>query len=97
VPAAAWSAIAIPLFVDVALAVLRPVEDVLAQRYVGRASVVLALGDAKPPQVSANDRDCGCAERDGAERGHEPAVSAVDSPTITSSAVRSRHVAHLEQ
>ena len=28
--AAAWSAIAVPLFVDVALAVLRPVEDVLA-------------------------------------------------------------------
>jgi UDP-N-acetylmuramoyl-tripeptide--D-alanyl-D-alanine ligase len=40
--AAAWSAIAAPLFVDVALAVLRPVEDVLAQRYVGRASAVLA-------------------------------------------------------
>ena len=40
--AAAWSAIAVPLFVDVALAVLRPVEDLLAQRYVGHASAVLA-------------------------------------------------------
>ena len=42
VPAAVWSAIVVPLFVDVALAVLRPVEDLIAQRYVGRASAVLA-------------------------------------------------------
>ena len=41
-PAAVWSAIVVPLFVDVALAVLRPVEDLIAQRYVGRASAVLA-------------------------------------------------------
>ncbi len=42
VVAAASGAIAVPLLVDVALAVLRPVEDLLAQRYVGRASAVLA-------------------------------------------------------
>jgi UDP-N-acetylmuramoyl-tripeptide--D-alanyl-D-alanine ligase len=42
VPAAVWSAIVVPLFIDVALAVLRPVEDLIAQRYVGRASAVLA-------------------------------------------------------
>ncbi len=40
--AAAWGAVAGPLFVDLALAVLRPVEDLLAQRYVGRASAALA-------------------------------------------------------
>ena len=40
--AAVFSAIAVPLFADVALTVLRPVEDLLAQRYVGRASTVLA-------------------------------------------------------
>ena len=40
--ASAFSAIAAPLFVDVALAVLRPVEDLLAQGYVGRASALLA-------------------------------------------------------
>ncbi len=40
--AAAGSAITVPLFVDVALAVLRPVENLLAQRYVAHASAVLA-------------------------------------------------------
>ncbi len=40
--AAAWSAIAVPLLVDVALTVLRPAENLLAQRYVARASAVLA-------------------------------------------------------
>ena len=39
---AVWSAIAVPFFVEVALSVLRPVEDLLAQRYVARASKSLA-------------------------------------------------------
>ncbi|MGD0985056.1 MAG: UDP-N-acetylmuramoyl-tripeptide--D-alanyl-D-alanine ligase [Acidimicrobiales bacterium] len=43
VVAAAWSAIAVPIFVDAALVVLRPLEDLLAERYVARASAVLGL------------------------------------------------------
>ncbi|MGD0440744.1 MAG: UDP-N-acetylmuramoyl-tripeptide--D-alanyl-D-alanine ligase [Acidimicrobiales bacterium] len=39
--AAACSAVLTPVFVDGALALLRPVEDVLAQRHVARASAVL--------------------------------------------------------
>ena len=39
---AVCSAIAVPFFVDVALSVLRPVEELLAQRYVARASELLA-------------------------------------------------------
>ncbi len=63
----------------------------------GRAwQVVLVLGNAKPPQVGADDRDDGCAESDGAKRGHKPDAPSVGSPTITSSAFRSRHVARLE-
>jgi len=44
--AAAWAAIAVPVFVDAALGMLRPVEDQLAQRYVERASAV--LGRVRP-------------------------------------------------
>jgi len=40
--AAAVASVAVPLVVDVALTVLRPVEDLLAERYVRRASAVLA-------------------------------------------------------
>ena len=47
--AAAWSAIAVPVFVDAALGVLRPVEDRLAQRHVERASAV--LGRVRPVVV----------------------------------------------
>ena len=42
VPAAAISAIASPLFVDAALSVLQPFENLLAQGYVRRAEAVLA-------------------------------------------------------
>ncbi len=42
VVAAALGAIGGPFFVDAALAVLRPLEDVLAQRYVRRAEALLA-------------------------------------------------------
>ena len=42
VVAAASCAIAVPVFIDAALVLLRPVEDMLAERYVGRASVALA-------------------------------------------------------
>ena len=58
--------------------------------------VVLVLGDTQPPQVSRDDRDCRRAERGGVERGHKPEVPTVQSATITASAVRSRHAAHLE-
>ncbi len=47
--AVAWSAIAVPVFVDAALGMLRPVEDRLAQRHVARASVV--LGRVRPMVV----------------------------------------------
>jgi UDP-N-acetylmuramoyl-tripeptide--D-alanyl-D-alanine ligase len=47
--AAAWTAIAAPVFVDAALGILRPVENRLAQRYVERASAV--LGRVRPTVV----------------------------------------------
>jgi UDP-N-acetylmuramoyl-tripeptide--D-alanyl-D-alanine ligase len=39
--AAAWVSVTVPIFVDLALAGLRPVENLLAQRYVRRAAAVL--------------------------------------------------------
>ena len=49
---------------------------------------MLVLGDAQPSKVSTDDRDDGCAESDGAEHGHRPDVSSVDSATIKVSAFR---------
>jgi UDP-N-acetylmuramoyl-tripeptide--D-alanyl-D-alanine ligase len=41
--AGAWLAVAIPVLVDLALYALKPVEDLLARRYVNRATVILQL------------------------------------------------------
>ena len=42
VAAAGFAAVAVPVLVDLALVVLRPVEDLLARKFVRRAAVVLA-------------------------------------------------------
>ncbi len=57
---------------------------------------MLVLGDAEPPKVSADDRDDGCAEGEGAEHGHGLDVPSVDTLTITVSAFRSPLSVRLE-